>query len=215
MDLIQVLVSGIATGLAVAIPLGAIGILLLQEGASLGRSAGLPAAMAVAAVDTLYCGTALATGSLLTRLVVAWGIWPRAIGAVLLMGIAVRGLVRGRTETSPDTTTGQSDRAAGWQRFSLFFGLTIINPTTIVYFAAVVAARPASLHTWGTATLFLIGVSAASLGWQYVLVSIGAVLGRGFRSGSQRASKVFGYCTVLGYCAVGLFGLSIIAPLVM
>jgi arginine exporter protein ArgO len=53
-----------------------------------------------------------------------------------------------------------------------FLGLTALNPTTVVYFAALVLGRPA----YG-GFLFVLGVSLASASWQLLLAGGGRLLG--------------------------------------
>ena len=53
MDFSVALLAGMVAGLALAAPLGAIGVLLLQEGVIRGLRRGLPGAAAVATLDIL------------------------------------------------------------------------------------------------------------------------------------------------------------------
>ena len=72
-DLVVLAVAGCAAGLGVAMPLGAIGVLILREGMLRGYRSGLAAATGVATVDTLYCLGALLAGAALSPVIASWG----------------------------------------------------------------------------------------------------------------------------------------------
>ncbi len=58
--------------------------------------------------------------------------------------------------------------------YARFLGLTIINPTTILYFAAVIIGLGvASDLTAGAGVVFALGAFLASLSWQTLLAIIG------------------------------------------
>lgn len=186
------LASGILAGLAVAMPLGAIGVLLVQEGAGLGARRALPGAAAVASVDTLYCALAVLAGGFAAPLVRAWGRWPAVVGGVALLVVAAAGLRRGLA-ARPGAVADEPGRA-GWRRYAVFAGLTAVNPATVVYFAALVAALPAA--TGGGAVWFVVGVGVASFAWQAVLVGGGGLLGGRAGPRTRQATVVVGNAVV-------------------
>ncbi|MFI6005594.1 hypothetical protein ACIA98_35245 [Streptomyces sp. NPDC051366] len=107
--------------------------------------------------------------------------------------------------------TGVEPRAgagAGAVRaFGRFVGLTAVNPTTALYFAALTTAQASTLTTPTTAAAFLIGVAAASLLWQQALVALSAFAGRKV-SPAARA-----WTFRLGYGLVAAYALKIALPL--
>lgn len=194
--------AGLVAGLAVAMPLGAVGVLLLQEGALRGVRHGLPGAAAVASVDTLYCALAVLAGGVAAPVVARAAPWPALVGGVALLVVAALGLRRGlsaRPAAMPDERRG-----AGRQRYALFLGLTLVNPGTLVYFVALMAglagltARPAS------ATAFVVGVGAASFAWQAVLVALGGALHGRMGERGRRATVLAGNAVVAALGAVML-----------
>ncbi|MEV6728585.1 MULTISPECIES: LysE family transporter [unclassified Streptomyces] len=114
-----------------------------------------------------------------------------------------------RAEADPRAGTGVEPRAgAGAVRaFGRFVGLTAVNPTTALYFAALTTAQASTLTTPTTAAAFLIGVAAASLLWQQTLVTLGAFAGRKV-SPAARA-----WTFRLGYGLVAAYALKIALPL--
>ncbi|UKJ65087.1 LysE family transporter [Cellulosimicrobium cellulans] len=178
MDLVTALGAGAVAGLALAVPLGAVGVLLIQEGASRGWAKGVPAAVAVATVDMLYGIVVVSAGAVVAPVVASWAPWPRIVGGGALVMVAAWNLVRAGRPNSGGKDGTELRRAPSSHRYALFFGLTAANPATLVYFAAIVTALPAVSTSLGAAALFVAGVALASLGWQLLLVLVGVVVRR-------------------------------------
>ncbi len=176
MDPLTALTTGLVAGLALAAPLGAIGVLLVQEGASLGWVRGTPAAAAVAIVDLIYCATAVIVGVGVSAVITGWTPWPRIIGGLALIALAIWNLVRARASVERTKLDSRALHSRSRHRFLLFFGLTAINPATLVYFAAVVTALSTVLDSAAGAVSFVAGVAVASLSWQLLLVLVGAIV---------------------------------------
>mgnify|MGYP006946480739 CR=1 FL=1 len=197
MDVLAVLASGLVAGLGVAVPLGAISVLLLGEGIARGFRRSVPAATAVGLVDTLYAAVAVALGAVAAPLVAAWSPWPTVVGGGALVAIAAAGLWRSRAAGAQDADGGRHD-GPGWRRFIGFFGLTAINPATMVYFAAITVGLADLLRKPAAAALFVGGVGIASLAWQLVVVGVGGALGRRATAQARRATAVAGNLIVAG-----------------
>lgn len=171
------LVSGLLAGLALAAPLGAIGVLLVQEGIARGWRRGLAAAAAVATVDVLYCIATVTAGVVAVTLITSWAPWPQIIGGLALVAIGVRGLVTSRRLSgSGELPLQASSTEPGARRYALFLGLTAFNPATLVYFAAILTGLGPIATSTATAAAFVGGVGMASFAWQALLVALGAGL---------------------------------------
>jgi arginine exporter protein ArgO len=73
------------------------------------------------------------------------------------------------------------DRAASTdaRAFATFLGMTLLNPMTVVYFAALVLGGQGELFaSAGDRIGFVVAAAAASASWQLVLAGGGALLGR-------------------------------------
>lgn len=177
MDIPLALLSGIVAGLALAVPLGAIGVLLIQEGVTRGLRHGLPAATAVATVDILYCAVTVAAGSVASPIVGGWDPWPRIIGGSALIALGGHGLL-----TSWRSTMGEIDEqtedstSSPRRRFALFCGVTAINPATLVYFVALLPSFDQIAPSPAARVALVAGVGIASFGWQASLVTLGSYL---------------------------------------
>lgn len=194
-------------------PMGAMSVLLLQEAMRHRRTA-VAAAAGIAAVDLGYAALATAVGPWVASRVSPVEAWIRLAAAAVLLSIAVHALHRSArpapaTPSAPPPHEARDPGAgAGAVRaFGRYVGLTAVNPTTALYFAALTTAQASALTTPAPATAFLVGVAAASLLWQQTLVALGAFAGRKI-SPAARA-----WTFRLGYGLVAAYALKIAFPL--
>lgn len=163
--------AGLAAGLGVAMPLGAIGVLILRESMLNGLRSGAAAAAGVAFVDLVYCALAVSAGALLAPLISAAGVVAGVVSGLVVIGLGVHQLL-----TAPAPTNAALDvprRAV----FARFVGLTAINPLTLLYFLALAGGLTATGGGAMVAPAFVIAAGVASLAWQLGLAAVGKVLG--------------------------------------
>lgn len=209
-------VSGAVAGLGVAMPMGAMSVLLLQEAMRHRRTA-VAAAAGVAVVDLGYAALATALGPWVASRVGPVEAWVRLAAGVVLLTIAARGLHAARraraappsvapgAPPSPTAPAPAGGRAAA--AFARYVGLTAVNPTTALYFAALTTAQGATLRTGGAGAAFLAGVGLASLVWQQLLVVVGSL------AAARISREVRGRTFLLGYGLVAAYALKIVFPL--
>jgi threonine/homoserine/homoserine lactone efflux protein len=200
------LALGAAVGLGIAIPLGAIGVLLLQTGMVAGWRVAAAGGLGAATVDLAYAAVAVAAGTTAAGLLSAHTRMVQVVGAGALAAVAghgVVGLLRGRASalrggrsTVPVTTTRPV------RSFGRFVALTAVNPLTVVYFVAVAAGLADRLATPGSAVAFVVGIAVASAAWQLALAAAGAALGSRVRPVVRTALSVLGYAVVGGFAVV-------------
>jgi threonine/homoserine/homoserine lactone efflux protein len=170
-------VAGIVAGLGVAMPLGAIGLLLLDEGVRNGWRLARAAAAAVAAVDLLYASIAVIVGAKVADAFEGHERTIRVVGGFALLALVAWGianLIRGRRGEERLRAPAASGRATAGR----FAFLTLANPLTLVYFAALAAGLADHLVGGGARLAFVIGVGLSSLSWQLVLAAMGSTAGR-------------------------------------
>jgi len=176
------LVAGALAGLAVAMPVGAIGAYLLGLAARERFVVAAAAALGVASVDGAYAVVASLGGAGLRALLQSASEVLTWLAALVLVVLAVRTLqqaVRRYRAATPAVTRAGRAASAG-RAYLMLVGLTAVNPATVVTFSAVVLARPDEDDglSWLGVALFAVGAFVASAAWQLLLVSGGSVLGR-------------------------------------
>lgn len=195
MPVLSAVALGVAAGLAVAVPLGAIGLLLVREGLAHGFRVGWAAALAVGLVDLCYAAVAVLAGGWVTELLAGRERPVRLVGAGVLLVVAVTGLVKALRVHRAEA--GEAPATTAPRAFARFLGLTAVNPLTALTFAAVAIGLGPRLAGLGERVAFVLGVFGASLGWQLVLVGVGAVLGARVSPRVQTFLQVTGFGIVL------------------
>ncbi|WP_338676438.1 LysE family transporter [Streptomyces sp. SCSIO 30461] len=201
-------VAGAAAGIGVAMPVGAMGVLLVQESLRDRRNA-VAAAAAVAVVDFAYAAVATAIGPLVASALTEVEAWVRLVSAAVLMGIAVRGLWASRhTADDGSPAAAGSDAGSGAARtFVRFAALTLVNPTTALYFTALTTAQGAELGNGAAGAVFATGVFVASLAWQQLLVAVSGIAGA--RIGARARAWTFR----VGFGLVAVYAVRLGLPL--
>ncbi|MFI9638847.1 LysE family transporter [Micromonospora sp. NPDC051925] len=174
-EIVVLVIAGVAAGLGVAMPLGAIGVLIVREGMLRGYRSGLAAAAGVATVDTLYCLVALLTGAALAPVIASWGDAPRYLSGAVIIALGGYQLIALRR--SPAVHRPEAAGPRSRSVYARFVALTAINPLTLVYFFALAGVVTTTTGTWFGPAVFVVAAGFASLLWQMALAAIGAVLG--------------------------------------
>jgi len=204
----QAFVAGLAAGLAVAVPLGAVGTLVLDLGLRHGARTALAAGMGVATVDGLYAAAAAAFGASLAaalapaqdaiRLVAAAVL---AAVALLLLRAALARRTQARTVAAAAPTPAPPRKGVLYARF---VGLTSVNPTTAATFAAVTAGLPAAGGddlAAAAAAAFVLGAFGASAAWHAALATASGAAGRRLPEHARAWTGVAGAALVLALAA--------------
>ena len=188
------LISGLIAGWGVAVPLGAIGVLLVDLGMRAGFRRASAAAAAVATADLLYAALAAAAGTAAASLLEPHEHAMKLIAAGVLAAVAVMSLRGLRRRTGGEGTVGPPGHL-----YARFLALTAINPTTVVYFAALIAGLPAVASAPTPAKLvFVAAVGLASLSWQLTLAGSGAALHHRLPDRARVWTAIAGNALVLG-----------------
>lgn len=184
----DVLITGVVSGIALAIPLGPMALLLISTTLQHGRNIGAFGALAMASVDFGYALITFAFGSIITDALSQF-IWPlRIAGSIFLIVIAVQNFRAAKKELTIDSVT--ATEASALKTYAKFFGLTVINPATAFYFLAItpsVAILSQSSDRAPGIFAFAIGVFLGSIVWQLTLVAA-ATLTRSFTKPKVQAN---------------------------
>lgn len=195
-DILLLAASGLAAGLGVAMPLGAVAALLLREGLVNGFRVAASGAAGVALVDTAYCALATTSSALAAPLIEARrGVFLVASG-LLVIGIGVRQLVTSlRRRTAPTPPVAPTSPLAAFGRF---VGLTAVNPLTLVYFVALSGALTTDTASWAGPLVFVGAAGLASLVWQLVLAAAGSLLRRSLGARTVEVIGILASVLVIG-----------------
>jgi arginine exporter protein ArgO len=191
--------TGIVAGYGIAIPVGAIAVLIVEVGIRCGFRCAFFAGAGAATADLMYAGLAVIAGAALAGPVQSVDRPLRIVSAVVLVVIAVIGLRRaGKRPDSIEIPF--PDRRELASTYARFVGLTIINPTTIVYFAAVIVGLGvAEDMTAVEGVAFAVGAFVASLSWQTLLAGVGAIAGDRLSNRAQTVAVVLGNMVILAF----------------
>jgi arginine exporter protein ArgO len=171
---------GTVAGLAVAMPIGAVGSYLVGLGARERMPVAAAAALGVASVDGGYAIIAALGGAGLGTVISAASVWLAWVAAILLAGVAIRTLklaIKRYRGTNGDISRPRELTPV--RAYLSLVALTALNPATVVTFAAVVMGQSQdSGSSLPAVALFAIGALIASAAWQVLLIGGGYMLGR-------------------------------------
>ena len=171
--------SGILAGYGIAIPVGAIAVLIINTSMRCGFTCGAAAGAGAATADLLYAGVAATAGAAASRFLLPWETPIRWVSGLVLLGLAAKGLYDARTPPSAEASTFVTQRGELALTYVRFLGLTVINPMTVIFFGTVVlGANVGRTLTVAQAAVFAAAAFAASLSWQLFIAALGASAGK-------------------------------------
>ena len=192
--------AGFIAGLALAIPLGPMAILLIGTTLRSGRGVGSFGALAMATVDACYAAIVFAFGNLVITALSQWVFPLRILGSAILGVIAVKIWLDSRKPLEQGTNAQSSHTQRRALTFARFFGLTIINPATAFYFFGITPSVSSLNSSQGLAVGFLVfagGVFFGSLIWQLTLVQMGSLTAKFTDRKVQNQIQKFGAVLIL------------------
>jgi threonine/homoserine/homoserine lactone efflux protein len=198
---IEAAVAGAVAGYVIAIPVGAIAVLIISIGIREGFGHGVAAAAGAATADGIYAIGASIAGLGLTALIGPLIGPVRIAGGLALMFIGARGLMSLRTpRASLDTEEPHAIVRPRRHTYLSLLALTLLNPATIIYFASLTVGLP-FLGGLEDRLAFSAAAFAASLSWQLLLALFGTALSRGAGARLRTPTIVIGNAVVI---ALGL-----------
>lgn len=193
--------AGALAGLGVALPLGAIGVLIVREGVERGPRPAIAAALAVACIDLAYATLAVVLGARVSAALAGYERVIQVVGAgalTVVVVVGVRGTLRAARSPRADLP-GAADPLPSRSVFLRFAALTAVNPMTAVYFVALTVGLSAQLTGAGAGSAFAVGVFVGSLAWQLVLAVGGSVAGARMAPSLRVGVSLVGYAIVAMY----------------
>jgi threonine/homoserine/homoserine lactone efflux protein len=167
---IVALLRGVALGLAIAAPVGPIGVLCIRRTLADGRLIGFVSGLGAATADAAFGASAAFGLTLVSSLLLGARLWVHLLGALFLCYLGVRSALA-RPGTTPVDASAKGLAGA----YASTLALTLTNPATILTFAVVFAGLGLAGGTPAVAALTVLGVFTGSALW-WLLLSAGVGL---------------------------------------
>jgi len=169
------LIKGIIIGFPIAATIGPIGILCIHRSLTKGRLSGFFTGMGAATADAIYGAVAAFGLTFISSFLIKQQLWFQIIGIIFLFYLGTKTFIK-----APQEKNLEKVKSNGlFNDYLSTFFLTIINPMTILSFAAVFAGFGLS-QTKGdyvSASILVLGVFIGSALW-YLILSNGIELFR-------------------------------------
>jgi len=163
--MLELFITGFIIGLAVAAPVGPIGIICIQRslhnGFKIGLMSGLGAALADGTGGFVACFGLTAIAGLL----ITYQNWIRILGGCFLIFLGIKLML-----TKPTEGTDKGYDPSAWHACWTTFLLTITNPTTVLAFVAIFAGLGITSQANYLNAIFLVaGITLGSASWWFFL----------------------------------------------
>lgn len=189
------LLKGVVIGVAIAAPVGPIGVLCIRRTFADGRAAGFATGLGAATADAFYGAIAAFGLTAVAGVLLGYRELLQLLGGVFLCGLGLR------TFSAKPAATAPRARGAGLARaYTTSLVLTIANPATILSFLAVFAGAGLGQQRQEAADglALVAGVFAGSAAWWLLLSSFVAHWRRRYPEFASLAPGALGGAIVTG-----------------
>ncbi|MCG8579130.1 MAG: LysE family translocator [Bacteroidales bacterium] len=165
------IIDGVIIGISASIPLGPIGVLVIQRTLNKGHLSGFVSGLGAALSDTIYAIIAGFSLSFIVGFIESQLLWIQIFGAIILIAL---GLKIFTTNPAIQLRKQKKKSTSLLQDFFSTFALTIANPLAVFLFMAFFAGfRVVGSENTGIDNLLLIGgVFAGAASWWLILSSL-------------------------------------------
>lgn len=207
------LFKGMGIGLAVAVPVGPIGLLCIQRTLNDGRLNGLLSGLGAASADTVFGFIAAFGLTLISTFLLEQKAWLAGLGGLYLCYLGVQ-MLRSASATAAvsaaelDTENEKSSVLAAYLSTLL---LTLTNPMTILTFLAIYAGLGLAAGTgdYSSASLLVMGVFLGSAAWWLLLSGVADRLRDYVTANVLRWVNVVAGCVIIGFGLFALIGIAL------
>ena len=170
---IEIFLKGLIVGLSIAVPVGPIGVLCIRRTLAKGRLIGLFSGLGAATADALYGAIAGFGLTILSNFLIGQRLWLHLIGGGLLCLLGIKTFV-----SKPADEGTCVEGSSLWNAYLSTFFLTLTNPMTLLFFAAVFAGLGigSERHHYFAAAILVSGVFIGSAMWWLVLIGFTGIL---------------------------------------
>jgi threonine/homoserine/homoserine lactone efflux protein len=158
---IALLIKGIVVGFAMAVPIGPIGVICIQNTLTVGRVRGLIIGLGAATADLLFSCVAAFGLTIISNTLNDQRIWIRLVGGTILFFLGIR-----KFRAHPVNYKLQNSSTGMLKSYISTVFLTLTNPFTIFAFIAVFAALGlGNLSGYFSTSTLVAGVFIGSFLW--------------------------------------------------
>ncbi len=201
---ISFLIRGFIIGFSIAAPVGPIGVLCMRRTLAEGRPSGLVSGLGAATADAVYGSVAGFGLTFISNFLVSQQLWLRLVGGVFLCYLGIRTIV---AKPADQAASANGNGLLG--AYASTFFLTLTNPVTILFFAAVFAGLGlgGTNGNYMSAGVLVFGVFLGSALWWLVLSGAVSLFRAKFNAYRlQWVNRISG-AIITGFGAFALLGL--------
>lgn len=161
---ITFLIQGILVGFSIAAPVGAIGLLCIQNTLQSGIALGLASGLGAATADMMYGILVVVGMRSLSTFLLAHRTILTFIGGIFLCYLGVK-----KFFAKPALCAAQISAKTVFKTYIVTFFLTLTNPATILDFMALFTGLSIDISHYAQGLLFVAGVFLGSVLWWFIL----------------------------------------------
>jgi threonine/homoserine/homoserine lactone efflux protein len=196
----SLILEGIAVGLSIAAPVGAIGFLCIQQTLLGGIQLGIACGLGAATADMIY-GLLVALGlKAFQSILLAYKTPLTLIGGLFIVYLGLR-----KFFSVPTIKEGRADSRSLFSAYVTTFFLTLTNPATILDFMALFTGLSIDVSGYVQSVTFVGGVFLGSALWWFLLCF---AVGLFRKRVSVQALRYINYGAGIAICSFGIYALS-------
>jgi threonine/homoserine/homoserine lactone efflux protein len=194
-SVVWLILKGLAAGLAIAIPVGPVNVLVASRALTKGCRSGFLSGAGAALADTFYGAIAGFSITFIIQFLKREEFWIRVAGGILLVGI---GVIYFR---KPPGHLEKQEKGGDHSDLVSAFLLTLTNPTTVLSYLLVLSGLGLEGETPSWRTLLLVGgICCGSMMWWVVLTEVV------HRQRDHFDERAIGWMNRIAGVAIGAFG---------
>ncbi len=204
---LDILLQGMIAGYGIAIPVGPIGILIIEFGIRRGFRAAFSAGLGAASADLVYATVAVLAGTFLVAILAPISSIIHYVSGSVLIAIGLWMLYQGTRSNGSNLRSSIDPSVSCLSTYGMFFGLTLLNPLTVTYFTSLILGlRASAIFSTMDVMIFVGATFLASLSWQTLLASISGLSHKRLSTKAQAATFTLGNCVVIALGVLILLG---------
>jgi threonine/homoserine/homoserine lactone efflux protein len=163
---LEIFLKGFTIGLAIAAPVGPIGLLTIRRTLAHGRAAGILTGLGAASADAIFGSIAAFGITAISSIMIGAKTWLGIIGGLFLISLGWQ-----TYSSQPAQNPAETQASSLPSMYITTFALVLTNPISILYFVGIIASVGAANNA-ASATWMVAGVFAGSALWWLTLASI-------------------------------------------